>query len=89
LLPAAVAGAADRLPANRNIKWALSSLPWNSLPPGSFTSILDVMKETGFIGVRLAGFPHILDRYGMTLAQMQGEFSKRSSRGHSFISRSA
>jgi sugar phosphate isomerase/epimerase len=35
------------------------------------------MKETGFIGIRLAGFPHVLDQYGMTAAQMQSEVSKR------------
>lgn len=35
------------------------------------------MKDTGFIGIRLAGFPHVLDQYGMTAAQMQREFSKR------------
>ncbi len=77
MLPAALAGAENRLPANRNIKWALSSLVWNSLPPVPFTNILDVMKETGFIGIRLAGFPHVLDQYGLTAAQMQSEFSKR------------
>ncbi len=77
VLPAALAGAENRLPANRNIKWALSSLVWNSLPPAPFTNILDVMKETGFIGVRLAGFPHVLEQYGLTAAQMQSEFSKR------------
>jgi sugar phosphate isomerase/epimerase len=77
MLPALLAGAENRTPANRNIKWALSSLLWNALPPGPFTDILDVMKETGFIGMRLAGFPHVLDQYGMTAAQMQSEVSKR------------
>lgn len=77
ILPAALASAESRLPANKNIKWALSSLVWNSLPPVPFTSILDVMKETGFIGIRLAGFPHVLDQYGLTASQMRSEFSKR------------
>ena len=44
---------------------------------GPFTDILDVMKETGFIGVRLTGFPHILDRYEITEAQLRREISKR------------
>ena len=79
-LPAALVSAQNRLPANRNIKWALCSLLWNSLPPGPFTDILDVMKETGFIGIRLAGYPHVLDQYGLTAAQMQSEFSKRDLR---------
>ncbi len=77
VLPAALASAENHLPANRRIKWALSSLVWNSLPPGPFANILDVMKETGFIGIRLAPFPHVLDQYGLTAAQMQSEFSKR------------
>jgi sugar phosphate isomerase/epimerase len=77
LLPAALASAEDVLPANRNIKWALSSALWNYQPPCPFTSILDDMKATGFIGVRLAGFPRILDQYGLTAAQMLQEVSKR------------
>ena len=37
------------MPANKNVKWALSSALWVPLPPGPFTDILsDVMKETGF-----------------------------------------
>ncbi len=77
LLPAALVDAQKRMPANRNIKWALSAALWNYFPPCPFTSILDVMKETGFIGIRITGFPHILDRYQLTAAQMQQEVSKR------------
>ncbi len=36
------------------------------------------MKQTGFIGIRIAGFPRIFDRYGLTAAQMQQEVSKRN-----------
>jgi sugar phosphate isomerase/epimerase len=78
MLPAALAAAETNLPANRNIKWALTSALWNYRPPCPFTDILDVMKDTGFTGIRLAGFPHILDQYGLTLAQMQSEVSKRN-----------
>lgn len=77
MLAATLVGAENSMLANRNVKWALCSLLWNSLPPGPFTDILDVMNETGFIGIRLAGFPHVLDQYGMTAAQMQREFSMR------------
>jgi sugar phosphate isomerase/epimerase len=77
MLPAALTRAESRLPANRNIKWALSSALWNYRPTGPFTSILDDMKATGFIGVRVTSFPHILDQYGLTAAQMQQEVSKR------------
>ena len=78
MLPAALSSAEDSLPANRNIKWALSSALWNYQPPCPFTAILDDMKATGFIGVRVTSFPQILDRYELTAAQMQQEVSKRN-----------
>jgi sugar phosphate isomerase/epimerase len=77
LLPAVLADAAGHLPANRNIRWALSSALWRYQPPCPFTSILDVMKETGFIGVRLTSFPGVLNEYGLTQGQMLHEVSKR------------
>src|ERR1039458_8498520 len=78
LLPAALAAAAEvRLPANRNVKWALSSALWNYFPALPFTDILDVMKDTGFIGIRVTSFPQILNRFGMTQAQMLSEVTKR------------
>jgi inosose dehydratase len=77
-LAAGVSSAANRLPANRNIKWALSAGLWSHYPTGSFNDILDVMKDTGFIGIRLTGFPGILKTYGMTASQMESEVSKRN-----------
>jgi sugar phosphate isomerase/epimerase len=78
LLPAALAAAAENsMPANKNVKWALSSALWNYQPTAPFTSILDVMKDTGFIGVRVTSFPQILTRYGLTQAQMRDEVTKR------------
>src|SRR5438067_13421274 len=76
-LAATVASAAGRLPANRNIKWALSAGLWSHYPPGPFTDILDVMKDTGFIGVRLTGFPGILKTYNLTASQLEKAASKR------------
>ena len=76
-LAATLSSAAGRLPANRNIKWALSAGLWSHYPPGPFTDILDVMKDTGFIGIRLTGFPGILKTYNMTATQMEREISKR------------
>ena len=76
-LSAALAEAASVLPANRNVKWALSSALWNQLPPCSFNSILDVVQETGFIGIRVAGFPHVLRQYGLTEAELRREVSRR------------
>lgn len=70
--------AANRLPANRNIKWAVSAGLWSHYPNGPFTDILDVMKDTGFIGVRLTGYPGILKTYNITASQMEKEISKRN-----------
>jgi inosose dehydratase len=78
LLPAALAEAGYQKPANRNIKWALSGALWNYYPPGPFTDILDVMAATGFIGIRLAGFPRVLQDFGLTPAQMLREVSRRN-----------
>ena len=65
------------MPANKNIRWALSANLWNRWPTGPFTDILDVMKDTGFIGVRMTQFPGILDKYKLTVAQLQSEMEKR------------
>ena len=77
LLAAGLGHAASRLPVNRNVKWGLGSNLWNSFPRVPFTDILDVMKDTGFIGIRLTQFPQILKTYDMTAARMQTEASKR------------
>ena len=77
-LAGALASAATRLPANRNVKWALSAGLWSHYPPGPFTDILDVMRDTGFIGIRLTGYPGILKTYNLTTAQMEREVSRRN-----------
>src|ERR1700691_3040539 len=51
LLPAALAAAARRLPVNKIVKWSLGSNLWNYFPHVPFTDTLDVMKDTGFIGL--------------------------------------
>jgi len=76
-MAAALAGAAERLPANRNIRWALSTSLWNSYPGTKFTDILDIMRDTGFIGLRLTQFPLILKTYDITAEQMEREVSRR------------
>lgn len=68
----------SNLPANRNVKWALSAGLWSHNPPGRFTRILDVMRDTGFIGIRLTGFPGILKKYNLTRSQLESEVSRRS-----------
>src|SRR2546425_7190100 len=77
LLAASVVRAAGRLAANKNVKWALGSNLWNYFPRVPFTDILDVMKDTGFIGLRVTQFPQILKTYDITAAQMQKEAAKR------------
>lgn len=77
LFSAALARAAGRIPANKNVKWALGANLWNSFPRVPFTDILDVMKDTGFIGIRLTQFPQILTTYNITAAQMRAECEKR------------
>ena len=76
-LAASLTAAAGKLPANRNIKWALSAGLWSHYPRGPFTDILDVMRDTGFIGVRLTGYPGILKTYSLTAAQLEKELSRR------------
>jgi sugar phosphate isomerase/epimerase len=76
-LAGALGWAAERLPANKNVKWGLGSNLWNSFKGSKFTDILDVMHDTGFIGLRLTQFPAILTTYGITAEQMEAEVSKR------------
>src|ERR1019366_1687564 len=73
--------AAYTLPANKNVKWAVSAAIWTYIwsksPTLPFTDMLDVMKETGFIGVRMTSFPAILKKINLTEDQMRNELSKR------------
>src|ERR1700730_19351319 len=80
VMAAALAGAAGRLPANRSVKWGLGSNLWNYFPRVAFTDILDVMKDTGFVGLRLTQFPQILKTYDITAAQIEKEASRRGCR---------
>ncbi len=78
-LACAFSQAAGRLPANRNVRWALGANLWNYFPRVPFTDILDVMRDTGFIGIRLTQFPQILTTYDITQAQMEKEVARRGS----------
>jgi len=62
----------------RNVKWAVSAGLWSHYPAAPFTDILDVMRDTGFIGVRLTGFPGVLKAYNLTTSQLEREVSKRN-----------
>src|SRR5258708_8412139 len=77
VLAGTIGRAAERLPANKNVKWGLGSNLWNSFKGSKFTDILDVMRDTGFIGLRLTQFPRILETYSITTEQMDKEVSKR------------
>jgi sugar phosphate isomerase/epimerase len=80
LIGASLARAAAKLPANKNVKWGLGSNLWNFFPRVPFTDILDIMRDTGFIGLRLTQFPEILKTYDMTAARMRQEADKRGCR---------
>jgi len=78
MMSASLARAANDIPTSKNIKWACSEATWGYYPPEAFTDMLDVMKDTGFYGVRITGFPGSLQRYNITQAQMHTELSKRN-----------
>jgi len=77
-LSVALAKSASTLPANKNVKWALSLGLWDHFRPALFTEILDVMRDTGFIGLRLTGFPRCFERFDMPPSRMEKEVSKRN-----------
>src|ERR1700744_1368466 len=68
---------AVQLPANQKVRWALGSNLWNSFPGTHFTDILDVMRDTGFLGLRLTQYPQILTKYSITPEEMEREVSRR------------
>ena len=76
-LSATLARAGAAIPANNNVKWAVSLGLWGHFRPVPFTGILDLMRDTGFIGIRLTDFPRCLETYGMTPSQLEKEVSKR------------
>ena len=76
-LAALLMNAAEKLPANRNVKWALGSNFWNSYPGTRFTDILDVMRDTGLFGLRLTQYPESLEKYAITPQQIEREMSQR------------
>src|SRR3954454_14036600 len=77
-IAATLSAAAGRLPANRNIKGAVSAGLWSHYPPGPLTDVLDVMKDTGFNVIRLTGYQGILKTYNITAPQLEKEVSKRN-----------
>ena len=87
-LAGTLARASQRLPANKNVRWALGANLWNYFPRVPFTDILDVMRDTGFIGIRMTQFPKILENYNITVPQIEKELSQpQSSRHYDFVQR--
>jgi len=74
---AALLRAGSRLPQSRDIKWAVSLGLWGHYPHASFNDVLDVMQDTGFIGIRLTGYPGVLKRYDLTPETIARETAKR------------
>ncbi len=79
-LSASLVRAGEHLPQNRNVKWAVSLGLWGHLNHVAFTDILDVMQDTGFIGIRLTGYPGFLKSYDITPEAIKRETSKRGLR---------
>jgi hypothetical protein len=52
---------------------ALGSNLWTPLAGTRFTDILDVMHDTGIIGLRLTQYPQILTKYEITPEQRERE----------------
>src|SRR5437879_13489835 len=68
--------------AGPNIKWAVSMFLWTSTQwpdrgPGPFTDMLDVIKDTGFDGLRFVGWPDSLQNYDLSMSFLCQELSKR------------
>jgi len=68
-----------------NIRWSVSSFVWSStlwpsVTASAYREMLDVIKDTGFQGLRFTGWPGVLSELGMTLAQLNSELSKRGLR---------
>src|ERR1700737_2202053 len=78
LLSSSLLAASRLVSANRNVKWAVSANLWNHFNPVAFTDILDVMRDTAFIGIRMTQFPGILQKYQITTTQLEAELSKRN-----------
>src|SRR5262245_29048314 len=66
--------------AERNISWALSLGLWNILAPARFTEVLEVMKDTGFTGIRMTSFPGCLESYNLTIPVLHRELERRGLR---------
>ena len=70
--------AQEKLPANQKVKWAFSLALWGHFRPLQFTDVLDIMKDTGFPGIRLTGFPQCLTTYKISADEMVKEVAKRN-----------
>jgi sugar phosphate isomerase/epimerase len=57
-----------------------TSTQWNDDGTAHFTDMLDVVKDTGFDGFRLTGWPASLKRYNMPEPILQKELAKRNLR---------
>ncbi len=86
-MAAALGAARERVAAaaDRNIQWAVSSFLWRDTiwggqTPVAFTDMLDVIKDTGFQGFRLTGWPEFLEQNNLTIPVLERELSKRGLR---------
>ncbi len=76
---------ASQTSGDRNLKWAVSMFLWTSTQwkdnePAPWREMLDVIKDTGFNGFRLTGWPQSLKRYGIDVGALEKELSRRNLR---------
>jgi sugar phosphate isomerase/epimerase len=81
---AAAADSVTRPHERKNILYAVSTGCWGPVtPPGQHLPLLKILDETAagsFNGVRLTGFPTILENNGLSLEQYGDELAKRGLR---------
>jgi len=48
-----------------SIRWAVSANLWNAFPGVALSDILGVIRDAGFIGIRITQFPGIVATYAL------------------------
>jgi len=64
----------------RNTRWCVSIGIWNDLPPAPLTEKLDAIRDAGFHGFRMTGFPGFLQQHDLTIPTLEKKLSKRDLR---------
>ena len=84
-LAATLISAAERLPANRNVKWAVSAGLWSHYPASPITDILDVMRDTGSSAYVSPVFPAFYKLTSHNRATRARSVEAQPQRGHHLV----